>query len=95
MDNRLIARRLVEHAHGLEAEQASLYRIRAYRRAAAVVLGLDQPVAELVAAEGERGLEALPGIGRRLSRVIADLARGEEGSPAESGAGQEAAPSLP
>jgi DNA polymerase/3'-5' exonuclease PolX len=75
MDNRTIANRLIDYAHHLEAREASLYRIRAYRRAAETILRLDRPAVEIAAENGRRGLSALPGIGRHLSFTIDTLAR--------------------
>jgi DNA polymerase/3'-5' exonuclease PolX len=75
MDNRAIASRLIRHAHQLEAERANLYRIRAYRRAAATLLTLDRPVQQMVAEQGWPGLEQLPGIGPHLSYTIGELVR--------------------
>ncbi|MSQ93532.1 MAG: hypothetical protein EXR98_03130 [Gemmataceae bacterium] len=75
MDNRTIAYRLLEVAHSLEAEHASLYRIQAYRRAAQTVLGLDQPVEAIVALSGRKTLKELPGIGPKLSVKIEKLVR--------------------
>jgi DNA polymerase/3'-5' exonuclease PolX len=80
MDNHTIARRLAEQARQLAVANANLYRVRAYRRAAAVIMALDRPLAELVAEEGRRGLEALPGIGPHLCSAIAEaLQTGELG----------------
>ena len=73
MDNRTLANRLAERAHALEGAHASLFRIRAYRRAAETILALDVPVADLLARSGRKKLADLPGIGRRLSRTIEDL----------------------
>jgi hypothetical protein len=75
MDNRSIAKRLLEHAGYLEGCDANLYRIRAYRRAAETVLSLDKPVLDLVKWGGRSSLEALPGIGESLSFTIDSLAR--------------------
>ena len=75
MDNRQIAERLTAYAEYLEAREANLYRVRAYRRAAETVLGLDRPLADLVAAEGRAGLEELPGIGSHLSYTLEEIAR--------------------
>jgi DNA polymerase/3'-5' exonuclease PolX len=75
MDNQTIANRLMRHAHQLEMGRANLYRIRAYRRAAATLLTLEKSVAEVVAEEGRRGLEVLPGIGPHLSYTIEELVR--------------------
>jgi DNA polymerase (family 10) len=75
MDNRTIANRLIDYAHHLQAREASLYRIRAYRRAAETILRLERPAAEIAAENGGKGLSALPGIGRHLSYTIDTLAR--------------------
>lgn len=75
MDNRTIAKRLTGYAKFLESRHQSLYRVQAYRRAAETVLGLERPVEEIVANEGRKGLQALPGIGSRLSEAIEDLIR--------------------
>ena len=76
MDNRTIARRLTNRAETLERDRASLFRVRAYRRAAETILGLDVPVERLLEKGGRRQLADLPGIGRGLSRAIEDLIRG-------------------
>jgi DNA polymerase (family 10) len=73
MDNRAIAKKLTDHAHLLESTHDSLFRIMAYRRAAETVLGLDEPVENIVARLGRKGLQALPGIGRHLSYTIQNL----------------------
>jgi hypothetical protein len=75
MDNKKIAERLIEYANYLEACEASLYRVRAYRRAADTVLALDRPVSEILALDGRQGLEALPGIGTHLSYTLEGLVR--------------------
>src|SRR5215831_3010821 len=67
VDNRAIARKLLGYANFLEGRESSVYRVRAYRRAAQTVLSLDRPVSQIVATDGRKGLESLPGIGRRLS----------------------------
>jgi len=73
MDNRTLANRLVHMAHDLECAHASLFRIRAYRRAAETILRLEKPIEEIIAENGRRGLAQLPGIGRRLSGTIESL----------------------
>src|SRR5262245_41435316 len=73
MDNRHIAERLTDFAHYLQTRKKSLYRVRAYRRAAETVLSLDCPVSDIIAHQGRKGLEILPGIGRNLSFTIANL----------------------
>jgi len=75
MDNRAIARKLLDWAHSLEAEHANFYRVKAYRRAAETILGLDRPVEDLVAGTGRKALKDLPGIGGRMSEKIEKLVR--------------------
>jgi DNA polymerase (family 10) len=76
MDNRTLAARLANKANSLEKDHANLFRIRAYRRAAETILGLDYPAAAVIEKEGRAKLAQLPGIGRRLSRTIEQLVRG-------------------
>jgi hypothetical protein len=78
MDNHTIAEQLNEYARVLEAEGATMFRVRAYRRAAEVVRGLERPLKDLVAEQGRAGLEAIPGIGKSLSYTIEGLVRDGE-----------------
>jgi DNA polymerase (family X) len=71
MTNNDVARQLQKHARQLAERYGNLYRIRAYRRAAQTVLGLDRPVVELHKWE----LEVLPGIGDHLAVTITHYAR--------------------
>lgn len=75
MDNITIAQHLRHHAHQLDGRDGNLFRIRAYRRAAQIVLGLDRPVLDILAESGTKGLQALPGIGEHLAFTIEHLAR--------------------
>ena len=75
MDNRTIARQLMHHARFLADQETSLYRVRAYRRAAETVLGLDEPLERIVAERGRRGLRELPAIGSHIARTIETLVR--------------------
>lgn len=75
MDNRTVARQLLNAAHHLEQEHASLYRVRAYRQAAETVLGLDEPIEDIVSHSGRKALKRLPGIGASLSAKIETLVR--------------------
>jgi putative hydrolase len=63
-------------AFELERAGEPTYRVRAFRRAAAVVDGLAP--GELAARLRARTLEALPGIGATTARVIAEAAAGQE-----------------
>src|SRR5262249_44890473 len=60
MTNRTIADMLFDYAGFLEARRASLYRIRAYRRAAETILALDRSVEKILEVNGRAGLAALP-----------------------------------
>ena len=71
MTNDDVARQLQRHARKLAERYGNLYRIRAYRRAAQTVLGLQRPVTELQKWE----LEVLPGIGDHLAAAITNYVR--------------------
>ena len=73
MDNRTIAQQLMRQARYLGGQQASLYRVRAYRQAAETVLGLDEPLEAIVVKRGRRGLQQLPGIGAHIARALETL----------------------
>jgi holliday junction DNA helicase RuvA len=66
-----IARKLRKHATELARGGDNLYRVRAFRQAAMAVLALPEEVSALVAADGRRALERLPGIGKSLAGTIA------------------------
>jgi DNA polymerase (family 10) len=70
MDNNTIAQRLREYANYLESQEFNVFRVRAYRRAADTIQGLDRPLAEILEKEGRSGLESLPGIGAHLSFTL-------------------------
>lgn len=72
--NEAIATHLDQAARLLEAQEANPHRVRAYRRAAATIRHLDEPVASILKRQGRPGLEALPGIGSAIARAITDLA---------------------
>lgn len=74
MDNAAIAHELLRQARELAAQGDNLYRVRAYRRAAAELFGLDRPVTAIIAEAGSDGLRVLPGVGESLSKTIAELA---------------------
>jgi DNA polymerase (family X) len=71
MTNGDVARQLQQQARKLAERYGNLYRIRAYRRAAHTVLGLDRPVTALQKWE----LEILPGIGDHLAVAITNYVR--------------------
>ena len=78
MDNQAIAERLMAYARHLNGHDGNLYRRRAYRRAAEILLRLDRPVESIIAEQGRKGLEELPGIGEHLAYTIEGLVRDGE-----------------
>ncbi|HEV2364046.1 MAG TPA: helix-hairpin-helix domain-containing protein [Caulobacteraceae bacterium] len=72
-ENPLLAARLEDYADLLEAEGADTFRVRAFRRAAAVIERLPTPVRDILAREGRTGLEALPGVGPRIAAALAEM----------------------
>ncbi len=74
MDNAAIAHELLRQARELAAHGDNLYRVRAFRRAAAELFGLDRPVSAIIAESGSDGLMVIPGVGESLSQTIAELA---------------------
>src|SRR5437868_4556639 len=75
MDNITLARRLTAHADALGERGAGLFRRRAFRKAAEVLLRLDRPAADILTAGGRKALALLPGIGRSIADAIDQLIR--------------------
>jgi putative hydrolase len=71
--NRQISERLEEAAGLLEKQEASPFRVSAYRRAAGLLAGLQADVGEIFEREGMEGLTALPGVGRGIANAIAEM----------------------
>ena len=69
-----VARALREMALFLEMDGVA-FKPRAYEKAALAVEALDRPLAEIDAAGGERGLDALPGVGKGIAERIHELLR--------------------
>jgi len=72
VDNTEIADALERVADLLEAQHADGFRVRAYRKAAQTCRTLEGPLALVLADEGLKGLERLPGIGRSIAASIAE-----------------------
>ena len=70
MTNRRIAEMLFNIATILDLAQDTIYRVRAYRRAARRILALREEAVEIVA-RGER--LPLPGVGERIRRKLAEV----------------------
>ncbi len=68
--NQEIAQKLREQATSLEHNGGTLYRVRAYRQAAMIVLALPEEVSNIVANSGRQALEQFPGIGKSLANTI-------------------------
>jgi DNA polymerase (family 10) len=75
MHNDTMSKRLREHALELEKEGGNLFRARAFRTAASLLLMMSRPVSEVFEQEGRAGLERLPGIGKSLAYVVEMLLR--------------------
>ncbi len=74
MENPEVAQAFDEVADLLELQEANPFRVRAYRNAARTIRDLAVPVAE-IAADPERKLDDLPGIGSDLAEKIHTLLR--------------------
>ncbi len=72
-ENRFVADKLDEVARLLEQQNASLFRIRAYRDAASYVRGLSHPIRLDYQRGGKRGLDDLPTIGQSIAATIAEI----------------------
>ncbi len=73
--NHLVAERLREAAALLEEQEASTFRVRAFRRAADAVDELRRDVGEILARDGLAGLDAVPTIGVSIAAAISELVR--------------------
>jgi len=68
--NKRVAEQLFLKTYDLELEQASSYRIWAYRKAAWTVEEWPESVADIYEEQGEAGLRELPAIGEKLAGEI-------------------------
>jgi DNA uptake protein ComE-like DNA-binding protein len=71
--NQVVADRLREAGDVLEQQQASPFRVRAYRQAAAAVERLPDDLRQVLQRGGVRALEDLPAIGPRIAEAIRQL----------------------
>jgi putative hydrolase len=71
--NAQIAAKLREMADVLEQQDASAFRVNAYRRAALTVDALKEEAPVLLRRAGHRGLVALPGVGEGIASAIAEM----------------------
>src|SRR5947208_5772393 len=73
MDNKQIARILRETAQLLEIDGAIIGRYRSYEKAAELIDGLPESIAQL--AQAPEKLKELPGIGERMAEHIQEILR--------------------
>lgn len=74
-NNQEIAVKLREYADLLEQQGADPFRVGAYRRAARIVVALQDEISELWRRSGVEGLVALPGIGRSIALSVDEMLR--------------------
>lgn len=74
--NEELASALMEVATLLQIQGANRFRVEAYYRAANMLLALIKPAWQLYEHEGLDGLEALPGVGRTISKALQQMIRG-------------------
>lgn len=73
MKNDEIARRFQRLALIMEIRGDDRYRVRSYRNAADVIETWPAPLAEVARAEGAKGLQAIPSVGKAISGKIVEL----------------------
>ena len=73
MTNEEIARRFARLALLLEIRGEDRYRVRSYRNAAEMIEVWPEPLERIARAEGVKGLQALPGVGKAISGKIMEL----------------------
>ena len=72
-DNRSLAARLSDFADLLEKQGDDVFRVRAYREAAATIAAETRSLTNLLAQQGRDGLEALPHVGPAIARALAEM----------------------
>ena len=73
MTNGEIAKVLQSEAKVLARKASALYRVRAYRQAAAWIAMYPRELATIYTEEGRAGLERIPGVGSHLSYTLEGL----------------------
>jgi hypothetical protein len=72
-ENRFVADKLDDVANLLDQQNASVFRVRAYRDAASYLRGLLHPVRLDYQHGGKRGLDELPTIGPSIAATVAEI----------------------
>lgn len=75
-DNAELAEKLERVSSLLFAQGANRFRAEAYHRAAETIRDLEIPAWQIYERDGIEGLDALPGIGRTISRALQQMIRG-------------------
>ena len=73
MRNEEIARRFERLALLMEIRGEDRFRVRSYRNAAEVIETWPEPLERIARAEGAKGLQALPGVGKAISGKVVEL----------------------
>lgn len=78
MDNKIIADKLTEIANLLEIKGDKPFRIRAYRKAAAILVSFKQNLADIYEKEGIRGIITIPGVGKSIGAKIEEFIKSKK-----------------
>ena len=73
MDNAEIARRFYRLAALMEIRGDDPFRLRSYRNAAEAIEVWPTPLQEIAEAEGEAGLQTIPGVGKAIAGKVIEL----------------------
>src|SRR5919202_1004008 len=73
MTNEEIARRFERLALLMEIRGEDRFRVRSYRNAAEMIEVWPEPLEKIARAEGVKGLQAIPGVGKAISDKIVEL----------------------
>ncbi|HEV2862897.1 MAG TPA: helix-hairpin-helix domain-containing protein [Pyrinomonadaceae bacterium] len=73
MRNEEIARKFERLALLMEIRGDDRYRVRSYRNASEVIETWPEPLERIARAEGAKGLQALPGVGKAISGKVVEL----------------------
>lgn len=77
MDNKSISQKLNAIADRLDIKGDKPFRIRAYRKAAAVLESLDRSIAEVYEKDGIVGVVKIPGIGKSIAAKIEEYIKSD------------------
>jgi hypothetical protein len=78
MDNKEIAEELNKIARLLEIKGDKPFRIRAYRKAAGVLVAFPQDITQIYEKDGIRGIVTIPGIGKSIGSKIEEFIKSKK-----------------